>query len=74
MRGIQPRGLTNHELIRHCANQLELTVTTEGLPYEWQVELLRRYVMAVSPEQGEARPLVQYRSEFFTKQIDPEAD
>lgn len=40
MRGIQPRTLTDRDLIRHCANELELT--TNPLPYEFQLELIRR--------------------------------
>lgn len=43
MRGVQPRSLTNRELARYCAGALELT--TNALPYEFQVELLRRFVM-----------------------------
>lgn len=72
MRGIQPRTLTNRELIQHCANKLDLDLTTEGLPYEWQVELLRRFVM--SEENAPERPLVQMRSGYFNKNLDPERD
>ena len=74
MHGVQPRSLTNRELIRHCANKLETTITREsGLNYEEQVELLRRFVMVVNPEEGNARPVVQYRSTEKAA-IDPDAD
>lgn len=43
MLGVQPRSLTNRELIHYCANQLELTTTP--LNYEFQVELLRRFIL-----------------------------
>lgn len=41
MHGVQPRSLTDRELVRHCANQLELTTTP--LPYDYQLELVRRF-------------------------------
>jgi hypothetical protein len=70
MRGVQPRTLTNRELIRHCANLLELT--RGGLPYEVEVELLRRFIMKCSepdePYNGQM-PLVAPADK-----IDPEAD
>lgn len=45
MSRIQPRALSNSELIRYAA--LEMDAIT-GLPYEWQLELLRRFT-ALAP-------------------------
>lgn len=70
MYGIQPRSLSHRELAHHCANLLELTTT--GLPKEWQVELLRRYVLL----EGELA-VTQDELGHAPKQhplIDPEAD
>ena len=45
MQGIQPRTLTNRELINYCADAVD---DLHGMPKEWQKELLRRFV-AVAP-------------------------
>jgi hypothetical protein len=45
MQGIQPRTLTNRELINYCADAVD---ELHGMPKEWQKELLRRFV-ALSP-------------------------
>jgi hypothetical protein len=45
MSRIQPRTLSNKELITHCSNQLD---SAEGLDYLWQVELLNRFI-ALAP-------------------------
>lgn len=66
MQGIQPRSLTNRELIRHCANTLELT--TNALPYEFQMELLRRLNLLACANEG-AHP-----DSIYPAPIDPEAD
>ena len=44
MQTIQPRTLSNNELIRHCAMILD----TEDLPLAYQHELLRRFT-ALAP-------------------------
>lgn len=41
MQGIQPRTLTNRELINYCADAVD---DPFGMPKEWQKELLRRFV------------------------------
>lgn len=40
MQGIQPRTLSNSELIRYAAMAID---TPQGLSRDWQVELLRRF-------------------------------
>jgi len=45
MQGIQPRTLTNRELINYCADAVD---DLHGMPKEWQKELLRRFV-ALAP-------------------------
>ena len=45
MQGIQPRTLTNRELVNYCADAVD---DLHGMPKEWQKELLRRFV-AVAP-------------------------
>lgn len=45
MSRVQPRTLSNSELIRLTANALELG---NDLPIEWQMEVLRRF-MALAP-------------------------
>lgn len=65
MRGIQPRTLTNGELIRHCANTLELTTST--LPYDFQLELVRRLNVYAPQHEGN-------HPDSFHVAIDPEAD
>ena len=45
MSGIQPRTLSNKELIRECSNRIDVKY---GMPYLWQVELLRRFT-ALAP-------------------------
>lgn len=45
MQAVQPRSLNNEELIRYCAMLLD---SAQGLPTEWQTELLRRF-MALAP-------------------------
>lgn len=48
VRGIQPRSLTNEELVRLCDAQLQLI--TGGLTHAFQLELLRRFAeMACTP-------------------------
>ena len=42
MKGIQPRTLTNRELINYCADAVD---DLHGMPKEWQKELLRRFVV-----------------------------
>jgi hypothetical protein len=42
MQGIQPRTLTNRELINYCADAVD---DPFGMPKEWQKELLRRFVV-----------------------------
>jgi hypothetical protein len=56
MQGIRPRSLSNTELINYCAIHLELAddrtkdgqPLSNGMPLEWQTELLRRYI-ALAP-------------------------
>ena len=47
MSGIQPRTLSNQELIQHCAIYLDLAEDNipmpKGMPLAWQTELLRRF-------------------------------
>lgn len=44
MQGIRPRNLSNRELISYCAKLMEGAYgELLGMPYEWQVELLRRF-------------------------------
>ena len=45
MSGIQPRNLSNQELIKYCAMLID---SKQGLSIEWQTELLRRF-MALAP-------------------------
>jgi hypothetical protein len=45
MQSIQPRNLTNNELIRIAADELD---THDTLPKAWQTELLRRFT-ALAP-------------------------
>jgi hypothetical protein len=45
MRPLQPRTLTNSELIRIAADELAVL---ENMPREWQLELLRRFT-ALAP-------------------------
>ena len=40
MSRIQPRTLSTQELIRFCADFIQ---DEDGLPKEWQIELLRRH-------------------------------
>lgn len=42
MSRVQPRTLSNNEFIRLAANALDCG---EELPRDWQVELLRRFMM-----------------------------
>jgi hypothetical protein len=51
MSGIQPRTLTDAELVRYA--DLEVG-TKQGLPKEWQEELLRRFadVYEATPKQS----------------------
>jgi len=49
MQGIRPRTLSNRELISYCAKLMEGAYGEQvGMPYEWQVELLRRFI-ALAP-------------------------
>jgi len=45
MQGIQPRSLSNTELIKYSAMFID---SNEGMPIAWQHELLRRYI-ALAP-------------------------
>lgn len=45
MRTLQPRTLSNSELIRMAADELAVL---ENMPREWQLELLRRFT-ALAP-------------------------
>jgi len=45
MQTLQPRPLTNSELIRIAADELD---AHDNLPRQWQLELLRRF-MALAP-------------------------
>ena len=45
MQGIRPRSLSNTELIKYSAMLLD---SEQGMPLEWQTELLRRYI-ALAP-------------------------
>ncbi len=45
MQTLQPRTLTNSELIRIAADELD---AHDNLPRQWQLELLRRF-MALAP-------------------------
>lgn len=45
MSGIQPRTLSNSELITYCSDKLN---SPEGMPLAWQIELLRRFT-ALAP-------------------------
>jgi hypothetical protein len=47
MSALQPRTLTNQELIRYFAMYME--DNEFGAPIEWQIELLRRFT-AVAPD------------------------
>lgn len=47
MYGIQPRSLTTQELIRFSAELMELD---NGLPKEWQLEVLRRLTVMAPPD------------------------
>ena len=46
MSRIQPRTLSTQELIRFCA---DFIAEEQGLPKEWQIELLRR-ITILAPE------------------------
>ena len=46
MSRIQPRTLSTQELIRFCA---DFIADEDGLPKDWQIELLRRITM-LAPE------------------------
>jgi hypothetical protein len=50
MSGIQPRTLTNDELIRFCEQYIDLASDNipipKGMPLEWQKELLKRFTQA----------------------------
>jgi len=52
MQGIRPRSLSNTELIQYCAMFLD---SQQGMPIEWQTELLRRYI-ALAPVETHAYP------------------
>ena len=47
MSALQPRTLTNQELIKYFAMYMD--DTEFGAPVEWQIELLRRFT-AVAPD------------------------
>ena len=52
MQGIRPRTLTNDELIRFSETYV---YRPEGMPLEWQTELLKRFT-ALSPIETHAHP------------------
>ena len=52
MQGIQPRSLSNSELIRYAAMFID---SQQGMPIAWQTELLRRYT-ALAPAETHAYP------------------
>ena len=47
MSSIQPRSLSNTELIKYSAMFLD---SQQGMPIAWQTELLRRFMAADPPE------------------------
>ena len=49
MQGIQPRTLTNRELINYCADAVD---DPFGMPKEWQKELLRRFVVLAPTDEN----------------------
>jgi hypothetical protein len=49
MYGIQPRSLTTQELIRFCAELMELPA---GMPKDWQHEVLRRLTVLAPPDEA----------------------
>jgi hypothetical protein len=49
MQGIQPRTLTNRELINYCADAVD---DPFGMPKEWQKELLRRFVVLAPSDEA----------------------
>ena len=49
MQGIQPRTLTNRELINYCADAVD---DLHGMPKEWQKELLRRFVVLAPTDEN----------------------
>jgi hypothetical protein len=59
MQGIQPRSLSNTELIQYSAIYLDLAEDNipmpKGMPLEWQKELLRRYI-ALAPTETHLYP------------------
>ena len=57
MQNIQPRNLSDTELIRYYAAQLD---SGEGVPVNWQMELLRRFNMRVTPSSAESFPTYSY--------------
>lgn len=72
MRGVPPRSLTNRELIRHCANTLELTTT--GMSHEFQIELLRRFTALADPNEAPGGVCAPLSARTQRALIDPEAD
>ena len=48
MRTLQPRTLTNSELIRIAADELD---AHDNLPRQWQLELLRRFMALVPTDE-----------------------
>jgi len=52
MQGIQPRSLSNSELIQYSAMFID---SNEGMPLAWQHELLRRYI-ALAPTETHLYP------------------
>ena len=63
MQGIRPRPLSNQELIKYSAIYLDVADDRtqdgqplgNGMPLEWQTELLRRYT-ALAPVETHAHP------------------
>jgi hypothetical protein len=52
MQGIQPRSLSNTELIQYAAMLLD---SHQGMPKDWQHEVLRRYI-ALAPTETHLIP------------------
>lgn len=50
MQGIQPRSLSNEELITHCERYIDLATDNipipKGIPLNYQEELLKRFMQA----------------------------
>jgi len=61
MQGIQPRSLSNQELIKYAAMWLD---KPEGMPIAWQKEVLRR-LTAIDPQDAYPYPQAGQRDLFI---------